>query len=151
FVAQGFEILGPTPIAEATVIPASMEPLLDPNQLDARTWLMSSFVLTQTRFGPGSGYTSNWCDAAHWGLVTAGRLAIEWEHDIEILAAGDVYFCAGGPPGHRLEAADPASTIDLTPIDAFATGRRVALWRRPSFELARPAGVKDPVAIAGLG
>lgn len=151
FAAQGFEVLGPVPIAGATVIPAAVEPLQDPKQIDARTWAMSAFVLTQTRFGAGSGYTASWCDAPHWGMVTAGRLAIEWEHDIEILAAGDVYHCPGGPPGHRLEAADPASTIDLTPIDAFAAGKRVAIWRRQPFESAHPTADEEPIAVAGLG
>ena len=110
---------------------------------------MSRFVLTQARFGPGSGYTSEWCDAPHWGLVTAGRIAIEWEDDLEIVAAGDVYHCEGGPPGHRLEAADPASIVDLTPTDRL--GGRLAAWRRAA---ARSPGAPDrdePIAIAGLG
>jgi hypothetical protein len=151
FAAQGFEVLGPEALGEATVIPAAVAPQLDVRQIDARAWSMSSLVLTRARFGPGSGYTTDWCDAPHWGLVTAGRLAIEWEHDIEVLAAGDVYHCPAGAPGHRFEAADPASIIDLTPIDAFCDGKRIAPWRRRPAELARSSGVTAPIAIAGIG
>jgi hypothetical protein len=64
--------------------------------------------------------------------VTDGRLAIEWEADIEVVAAGDIYHCPGGPPGHRLEAADPAGIVDLTPVEALRTGTRLAPWRRES-------------------
>ena len=58
--------------------------------------------------------------------MTAGRLAIEWEDDVEILSSGDIFHCPAGPPGHRLEAADPATFVDLTPIAALAGGAR---WR----------------------
>jgi hypothetical protein len=148
--AQGFEVLARERTSAATVIPAAIRPLPDPKQIDARAWPMSSLVMTQARFGPGSGYTSDWCDAPHWGLVTSGGIAIEWEHDIEVLAAGDVYHCQAGPPGHRLEAADPASIIDLTPVES-ARRSRVAPWRlwpAPS-DAANPDA--DPIAVAGLG
>jgi hypothetical protein len=112
---------------------------------------MSSYVLTQSRFGPGSGYLDDWCDAPHWGLVTAGRLAIEWEDDIEIVAAGDVYHCSAGPPGHRLEAADPASLIDLTPIAALGAGARLAPWRQASADALQATGDGLSIAVAGLG
>lgn len=148
--AQGFEVLGPDLLGAATVIPVAVAPLVDGNQIDVRAWSMSTLVLTQARFGPGSGYTADWCDSPHWGLVTAGRLAIEWEDDIEILAAGDVYHCPAGPPGHRLEAADPASIIDLTPIDSFANGKRTARWRQRPSDVAHPSGL-EPIALAGFG
>lgn len=148
--AQGFELVAADQIGAATVVPGSIEPLDEPNRIDARSWSMSGFVLTQARFGQGSGYTTEWCDAAHWGLVTAGRLAIEWEDDIEILAAGDVYHCPGGPPGHRLEAADPASVVDLTPTDTPAAGR-IAAWRIRPAELADDGASGAPIAVAGLG
>lgn len=151
FAAQGFEVLGPEVLGEATVLPAAVAPLLDARRIDSRTWSMSSLVLTRAHFGPGSGYTTDWCDAPHWGLVTAGRLAIEWEHDIEILAAGDVYHCPAGPPGHRFEAADPASILDLTPLDAFSDAKRIAPWRRRASELARPSGIGWPIAVAEVG
>jgi quercetin dioxygenase-like cupin family protein len=148
--AEGFEVIGSEQMGAAALIPASIEPLLEANVIDARSWEMSGFVLTQARFGQGSGYTEAWCDASHWGLVTAGRLAIEWEDDIEILAAGDVFHCPGGPPGHRLEAADPATIVDLTPIDAF-TGRRSAVWRQGPAQSAERSSGGSPIAVAGLG
>jgi quercetin dioxygenase-like cupin family protein len=147
--ARGFEIIGPDKVGAATLPPASIELLTDANAIDARFWSMSAFVLTRARFGPGSGYTSEWCDAAHLGLVMAGRLAIEWEHDIEILAAGDVYHCPGGPPGHRLEAADPATILDLTPLADF--DGRLASWRSAPAEAAERIGLGAPIAVAGLG
>ncbi len=148
--ARGFEVIGPDQVGAATLIPASGEPLTDAKAIDARSWSMSGFVLTQARFGPGSGYTTEWCDAVHWGLVTAGTLAIEWEHDIEIVTAGDVYHCPGGPPGHRLEAADAASIIDLTPTDALAGGR-LAGWRARPAATAERAEPGAPIAVARLG
>ncbi|HEX5149128.1 MAG TPA: hypothetical protein VFW02_08605 [Candidatus Limnocylindrales bacterium] len=148
--AQGFEFVRPGQVAAATVIPGPIEPLDEPNRIDARSWSMSGYVLTQARFGQGSGYTTEWCDAPHWGLVTAGRLAIEWEDDIEILAAGDIYHCRGGPPGHRLEAADPASIVDLTPTEALVGGR-IAAWRVLPAETADDPVRGAPIAVAGLG
>jgi hypothetical protein len=147
--ASGFEVVPSEVIAAATIVPAEIEPLHEPNRIEARTWAMSRFLLTQARFGAGSGYTSEWCDAPHWGLVTAGRIAIEWEDDLEIMAAGDIYHCEGGPPGHRLEAADPASIVDLTPVDRL--GGRLAAWRRSSVSSPVTPGGGDPIAIAGLG
>jgi quercetin dioxygenase-like cupin family protein len=148
--AHGFELVGPDAAGAATVVPPSFASLLDPKRIEVRTWAMSSLVLTQTRFGPTSGYTSNWCDAPHWGLVTEGRLAIEFEDDIEILGAGDVYHCPAGPPGHRIEAADPASIVDLTPLDALAGPGRISLWRRQASERLHP-GEAGEIAVAGLG
>jgi quercetin dioxygenase-like cupin family protein len=147
--ARGFEVLGRGPATEATVIPVTMRPLLDPKQIDVRAWPMSSLVMTQARFGPGSGYTTDWCDAPHWGIVTAGGIAIEWQNDIEVLAAGDVFHCPAGPPGHRLEAADPASIIDLTPIES-ARLARVARWRIWPGTADAPQPGADPIAV-GLG
>ncbi len=148
--ARGFEPIGPDQVGAATVGPASIEPLAEPSAIDARFWSMSGLVLSQARFGPGSGYTTEWCDAPHWGLVTTGRLAIEWEDDVEILTAGDVYYCPGGPPGHRLEAADPASILDLTPVEAFTRGR-IADWRIGAAEDAVRSARGAPIAVAGLG
>lgn len=148
--ARGFEVLPADASRPASVIAAPGTPVLEGGQIEATTWPMSSFVLTQARFGPGSGYLDDWCDAPHWGLVTAGRLAIEWEDDIEIVAAGDVYHCPAGPPGHRLEAADPASIIDLTPIAAFVGGTRLAPWRRSPADAVRPREDRS-IAVAELG
>lgn len=148
--AQGFEILAPEGDGEPSVIPATMEPLVEPRAIEAQAWAMSSLVLIQCRFGPGSGYTTDWCDQPHWGMVTAGKLAIEWEDDIEILGAGDVYHCPAGPPGHRLEAADPASIVDLTPLSAFSARIRTATWRRRLPGAAGPTP-DAPIAVADLG
>jgi quercetin dioxygenase-like cupin family protein len=98
--------------------------------------------------GERSGYTSGWCDAPHWGLVTDGQMAIEWEDDIEILSSGDIFHCPAGPPGHRLEAADPATFLDLTPVAALAGGR-VADWRRAADIDDRPPS--RGIAVAALG
>jgi quercetin dioxygenase-like cupin family protein len=148
--AKGFEVLDPEPLRAATLVPAALAPFPDPKRVDVRAWPMSSLVMAQARFGPGSGYTMEWCDAPHWGLVTSGQIAIEWEDDIEILVAGDVYHCPAGPPGHRLEAADPASVIDLTPIE-FATGTRIDPWRTWPQGPGRPGAAEEPIAVAGLG
>jgi hypothetical protein len=99
--------------------------------------------------GERSGYTAGWCDAPHWGMVTAGRLAIEWEDDIEILSKGDIFHCPSGPPGHRVEAADPASFVDLTPMASFEDGRRLADWRRASNLKGRSRS--RHIAVAALG
>lgn len=148
--AQGFEVLTPKRVGAPTVIPAAVRALPEPKQIDVRAWPMSSLVMAQARFGPGSGYTTDWCDAPHWGLVTSGRIAIEWENDIEILAAGDVYHCPAGPPGHRLEAADPASVVDLTPL-AAARGGRVAPWRLWPAGSSSKGPDAEPIAVASLG
>ena len=148
WTGRGFEILGNEARSMATVIEPSAASPLPAKQIEARTWPMSTLVLTQARFGPGSGYTADWCDASHWGLVTSGRIAIEWEDDIEILTAGDVFYCPVGPPGHRLEAADAASLIDLTPVDVLGAGR-IAPWRKgPSTPAA--SDDRQPIAVAGL-
>lgn len=147
--ARGFEVLPSDGGGSTSVVPAATDAHVEPGQVAARTWPMSSFVLTQARFGPGSGYLADWCDAPHWGLVTAGRLAIEWEGDIEVVAAGDVYHCPGGPPGHRLEAADPAGIIDLTPVEAIRSGTRLAPWRRDT--IADPFSTSSgSIAVASL-
>lgn len=147
--AQGFEILGSEARQLATVTEPSDTPPPQDKQIEAQTWPMSSMVLTRARLGAGSGYTTEWCDAPHWGLVTAGRIAIEWEDDVEILGTGDVFHCPAGPPGHRVEAADPASFIDLTPAEWLRSGR-IAAWRQRA--VSAPASTPArPVAIAGIG
>ncbi len=149
---QGFEILGPAagagthPIVVPTVAGGSWRP----GVIDARTWSMPPFAMTTAQFGPASGYTADWCDAPHWGVVTSGQLAIEYEHDVEIVAAGDVYYCPSGAPAHRLQAADPAAIVDLTPIDAIVGDARVAEWRRTALSQAAEPG-RGEVSIAALG
>lgn len=145
---QSLDVLGQEPSGALLVPPVAARPP-EVGQIEARAWTMSSFVLNQASFGPGSGYTTNWCDAPHWGMVTAGQLAIETEDDIEMLSAGDIYHCPAGPPGHRLEAADPASVIDLTPTAALTDGTRVALWRARLSDPVQPSGV-EPIALVPL-
>jgi quercetin dioxygenase-like cupin family protein len=136
--AQGFEVLGPvaSPGSGPIVVPTAARRSSHAGVIDARTWSMPPYAMTAAHFGPASGYTADWCDAPHWGLVTDGQLAIEYEHDVEIVAAGDVYYCPPGSPAHRLEAADPASVVDLTPIDAIVGDGRVAEWRRTALAQA---------------
>ena len=50
--------------------------------------MLAPSLMTRVRMGERSGYTSGWCDAPHWGLVTAGRMAIEWEDDVKIVSTG---------------------------------------------------------------
>ena len=146
-IEQGFEVMREQPIP--MVIPAMARSRVPTGQIRIETWPMSAYMMTRVRMGERSGYTSAWCDAPHWGLVTAGRLAIEWEDDIEILSKGDVFHCPAGPPGHRLEAADPATLIDLTPISALKARGRLADWRRGS-DLG-PRSRSRGIAVAALG
>ena len=145
--ARGFELMSERPIA--MVVPAMVRRRVPTGQIRTETWPMSAYMMTHVRMGERSGYTAAWCDAPHWGLVTAGRLAIEWEDDVEILSKGDVFHCPAGPPGHRLEAADPATLIDLTPISALKAGGRLADWRRGA-DLG-PRSRSRGIAVAALG
>jgi uncharacterized cupin superfamily protein len=98
-------------------------------RVEAEAALMGDWVVCRATFGETTGYGSPWCDLPHWGMVITGGVAIEWENDVEVLSAGDVYACQAGPPGHHLEVADGATVIDFTPRDAFATTDRIADWR----------------------
>ena len=135
---QGFEILGPARTTGVTpiVVPTTEHGTARAGDITARTWRMPPYALTTAQFGLASGYTADWCDAPHWGLVTGGQLVIEYEHDIEIVAAGDVYYCPAGSPAHRLEAADPAMVVDLTPVEAIVGDGRIAEWRRTALSQA---------------
>ena len=145
--AQGFELVETR--RPTTIVPAIPVRPVPKGQIRAETWPMSQFRLTRVGMGERSGYGASWCDGAHWGLVTSGRLAIEWEDDVEILSPGDAFHCPAGPPGHRVEAADPATFIDLTPVSALAAGGRLAEWRR-SPEPPRPRR-SSGIAVATLG
>ena len=146
--ARGFELLSPDVVATATIVPAIATRRVPVGQIRTETWPMSSFVMARVRMGERSGYTTEWCDAPHWGLVTNGQMAIEWEDDVEILSSGDIFHCPAGPPGHRLEAADPATFLDLTPVAALA-GTRIAGWRRGEEVDDRPPA--RGIAVAALG
>ena len=62
---------------------------------------------------------------------------------------GDIFHCPAGPPGHRIEAADPATFIDLTPISAFAADLRLTDWRRAL--TVEPVASGRGIAVAALG
>ena len=148
-LAHGFEVVEADEIGARTVPTASTRPI-EPGDIDADAHSMSNLVLTRTRMGSTSGYATEWCDVQHWGMVTAGRVAIEWEGDIEILGTGDIYYCPPGPPGHRITAADPATIVDLTPVAALERSTRVADWRRSLLDVSRPPEGEGPVAVAAL-
>jgi hypothetical protein len=131
--ADGYEVLPrPPAVHPGLVVPPpgperDREP--DAGEIVASSFAMGERILTRARFGPRSGYTSGFCDLLHWGLVITGSLAIEWEDDVEVVTAGDVYYCRSGPPGHQFLAADPAGVIDFTPAAAVRSGVRVQGWR----------------------
>ncbi len=126
--ARGFSVVAQR--SPAIVVPAVTQVEVPPGTIRSESWPMSGYVLSQVRMGERSGYRASWCDAAHWGIVTSGSLAIEFENDVEVIAAGDVFHCPAGPPGHRAEAADPATFLDLTPLSAFENGGLLSDWRR---------------------
>jgi quercetin dioxygenase-like cupin family protein len=131
--AQGFELETQTTRAAVRSIaplPGTASPPPDVGEVITSGSRMGDLLFSQARFGARSGYASPFCDLEHWGQVTAGNIAIEWEDDIEILTAGDVFYCPPGPPGHRFQAADPSATIDFTPLEGFARGARTVEWRR---------------------
>ena len=145
--AQGFEPAQPG--HGATVVPTTPSYAVRPGEVRVESWRMSNYVMSRVRMGERSGYTGGWCDAPHWGMVTAGRLTIEWENDVEILLKGDIFHCGMGPPGHRVEAADPVTFIDLTPVAALESGVRLVDWRRTTLRAARSKS--RGIAVAALG
>ena len=141
----GWEIVPPTRQARSRRFSlARPEPLLvpRPGEIIASARRMGDLLFTRAQMGRRAGYTASGCDLPHWGLVTGGSLAIEWEDDIEVLTAGDVFWCTAGPPGHRLQAAEPAVVVDFTPIDALRDTERLPEWRQSAFDraLAEVAG-----------
>jgi mannose-6-phosphate isomerase-like protein (cupin superfamily) len=148
----GFEVVPPGTAGGAAPIiaPATSGEMPAAGAIVARSWSMPPYAMTTARFGVASGYTSDWCDAPHWGLVTNGQLTIEYEHDVEIVTAGDVYYCPAGAPAHRLQAADPATVVDITPIEAITGVGRIAQWRRAAFaQTSTPEG--SPIAVVPIG
>jgi mannose-6-phosphate isomerase-like protein (cupin superfamily) len=131
------------------VVPPVAALELPSGAIQSEPWQMARFVMTRVRMGDRSGYRAGWCDAAHWGLVISGSMTIEWERDVEVVSAGDVFHCPAGPPGHRIEAADPVTFIDLTPLAAFDGGGRLADWRRVTAEA--PSIADRGIAITALG
>jgi quercetin dioxygenase-like cupin family protein len=129
--AQGFEVVADVSGGWPAIVPV-VEPApraMEQGDVVPTGSRMGGLLFCQVRFGPRSGYASPFCDLPHWGQVTAGNIAIEWENDIEILTSGDVFYCPPGPPGHRFQAADPSAIVDFTPLDAFTGDGRMADWR----------------------
>jgi mannose-6-phosphate isomerase-like protein (cupin superfamily) len=141
----GYEELAPDasrlalpPVDEVTVASGAAVVPIRRGAIEADAALMGPWVYCQATFGGESGYTSRWCDLPHWGMVLAGTMAIEWEDDLEIVGAGDAYYCPRGPAGHRFQVTDSATIIDFTPLDALVAGGRTAEWR-PTVSLT-PSG-----------
>jgi hypothetical protein len=118
-------------------------------RIEAEFAVMGSWVLTVARLGPRGGFANDYCDAPHWGTVLAGNVTIEWEDDVELLAAGDVYRCLPGPPGHRMLAVGPATMVDVTPLSALDGHGRLIPWRRHGFQRAL-AEARDGAGARGL-
>lgn len=133
-------VTGPGPVETAWI---ETRPTPATGRIEAEFAVLGSWILTVARFGERGGFDGGYCDAAHWGTVVAGHVTIEWEHDVELLAAGDVYRCEPGPPGHRMLAVGAATTIDVTPVHALESDARLAPWRRQGFKRA--------LAVAGAG
>ncbi|HET7677044.1 MAG TPA: cupin domain-containing protein [Candidatus Limnocylindrales bacterium] len=114
---------------EPTIVSGGKVVTLQSGEVDAEAADMGGWILCRASFGSTSGYGSSWCDLPHWGMVLRGGLGIEWEDDVEVLSAGDVYHCRQGPPGHRFEVADSATIIDITPREAYSATARIVDWR----------------------
>jgi quercetin dioxygenase-like cupin family protein len=101
-------------------------------EVDAMSVPAGPWVMTRSAFGATSGYGTSWCDVPHWGIVVSGSAVIEYEDDVEVISAGDFFYCPPGPPGHKIEVADGAVFIDFTPRDAVRSGARISDWRAAS-------------------
>jgi quercetin dioxygenase-like cupin family protein len=149
----GFEFIdepGNSPILPPTVgitvaDTSDVQPLRR-GQIETEASIMGPWLMCATRFGGVSGYTTPWCDQPHWGTVLQGTIAIEWEDEVEIIGAGEAFYCPAGPPGHRIEVTDAATVMDLTPIEAMIRPGRVADWR-PRLVIEAPKSL--PTAVAG--
>ena len=122
-------------------------------QIEAEASIMGPWVFSLARFGSVSGYAASWCDLPHWGTVIHGTIAIEWEDDVEIIGAGEAFYCPAGPPGHRIEVTDSATVADYTPLDAIIRPGRTADWR-PRLAIAvseGPAAVEAPAPVVVVG
>jgi quercetin dioxygenase-like cupin family protein len=127
--ARGYALEPRSTAPEAAIaLPAPVVPP-PPGTVDARGVSMGERIFTRAHFGPGGGYATGFCDLPHWGMVTAGSLVIEWEDDVEVVGAGEVYHCPAGPPGHHFLAADAASLVDFTPSTVVTPNVRLQGWR----------------------
>jgi mannose-6-phosphate isomerase-like protein (cupin superfamily) len=137
----------PPSVAVSVAMTSEVVPL-HRGQIEAESSLMGDWLLCATRFGGVSGYTTSWCDQPHWGIVIHGTVAIEWESEMEIVSAGEAYYCPPGPPGHRIEVTDAATIMDFTPVEAMIRPGRVADWR-PRISIAAPPPIDGLVGTNG--
>ena len=141
---QGFRMASapsaraPLPQTILSVEPSRM--LQEAGTIEVESAPMGEWLFMRTTYGPMSGYTVGWCDLPHWGLVLRGDLTLNSEADVELLSAGDVYYCPAGPPGHALQVPDSATTIDYTPMADFGRTERQAEWRATAWRQALESG-----------
>ena len=145
--ADGFTLIARP--STSVVVPAVPPVDLPSGAIVNEPWQMSSYVMSRVRMADRSGYRSGWCDAPHWGVVISGSMTIAWERDVEVVSTGDVFHCPAGPPGHRIEAADPATFIDITPVFALERGGRLADWRGGAEEA--PTTIQRGIVVTALG
>ncbi|HEX5466007.1 MAG TPA: hypothetical protein VFW92_04935 [Candidatus Limnocylindrales bacterium] len=122
-----FRARGITPVREPSVVaklPATVH--LDRarsasvGEIQTQSVTMGDYLFTVTTYGRLSGYTDDWCDLPHWGMVLDGDLILRFEGaEMELLGAGDAFYCPSGPPGHLIEVADAAAIVDYTPLAAL--------------------------------
>ncbi len=145
----GFELVDESAAASGLALPVAVTVAMTSEvvplrrgQIEAESSLMGAWVLCTARFGGVSGYTTSWCDQPHWGIVIQGTIAIESESEVEIVGAGEAYYCPPGPPGHRIEVTDAATIMDFTPLEAMVRPGRAAEWR-PRLLIAAPEPAED--------
>ena len=136
--------LVPAAVPRASALRLAAGPVPGRGVVQADVARLGTRLLTISRFGPRSGFATDWCDLPHWGSVVSGSVTIEWEDDVEVLTAGDVFRCPPGPPGHRILAAEPAVLIDLTPLEDVTPATRQIDWRRPAFTRAIAEAEAEP-------
>jgi quercetin dioxygenase-like cupin family protein len=126
--------IAPPPPMPSRISPVGPSATLRPRgSIEVEIAEMGRWVFSRATFGALSGYTTGWCDLPHWGIVLAGDLALRFENEVELLSAGDVYYCPAGPPGHQFQVPDSATTIDYTPYADLIEPGRKASWRVSAF------------------
>lgn len=130
--ARGYDTVGGLELAGVATWPPTLDgsrPHPGVGRVLTESAVMGPWMLSRATHGRTAGIASQWCDAPHWGMVLDGAMTIDYEDDVEVLAAGDVYYCPPGPPGHHFDVADHAVTIDFTPLEALGSAVRLSEWR----------------------
>jgi hypothetical protein len=122
--ARGIELLSrpglPLPRPSSMRVVGSRSRTIATGHIETETAIMGDWLFRRSTFGQQSGYAEPWCDLPHWGLVLDGSVVNHHEDkELELWGPGDVFHCQGGPPGHRMEAADHAVVVDYTPIESL--------------------------------